>query len=328
MDPEFNTSTLISTVGLSSFVLGIGTGPLLTGPLSEHYGRRPIYLVAWSMFLIWTIPSAVAKNIQTIIVSRFFNGFTGGTFLSVAGGTAGDVFSQNQIQAPMALVSCVPFIGPSLGPVLGGFINSYLDWRWTYYIMIIWSAVLLICMIFFVPETYHPILLRAKARTLRQETGNDNYRAPMENDTKTWGQIIAVSLLRPFQLLFLEPMCLCLDIYSAILLGILYLFFGTFPMVFRTTYDMNLWQGGLTFVGMIVGMALAAAMTPIWSNIRARLMNNNAKEPGCSEPEYRLPPAILGGILIPVGLFWFGWTTYASIHWIVPIIGSAVFGAG
>ncbi|KAB8255474.1 major facilitator superfamily domain-containing protein [Aspergillus pseudonomiae] len=327
-DPEFNTSTLISTVGLSSFVLGIGTGPLLTGPLSEHYGRRPIYLVAWSMFLIWTIPSAVAKNIQTIIVSRFFNGFTGGTFLSVAGGTAGDVFSQNQIQAPMALVSCVPFIGPSLGPVLGGFFNSYLDWRWTYYIMIIWSAVLLICMIFFVPETYHPILLRAKARTLRQETRNDNYRAPMENDTKTWGQIIAVSLLRPFQLLFLEPMCLCLDIYSAILLGILYLFFGTFPMVFRTTYDMNLWQGGLTFVGMIVGMALAAAMTPIWSNIRERLMNNNAKEPGLSEPEYRLPPAILGGILIPIGLFWFGWTTYASIHWIVPILGSAVFGAG
>ena len=328
MNPEFHTSTLISTVGLSSFVLGIGTGPLLTGPLSEHYGRRPIYLVAWSMFLIWTIPSAVAKNIQTIIVSRFFNGFTGGTFLSVAGGTAGDVFSRNQIQAPMALVSSVPFIGPSLGPVLGGFINSHLDWTWTYYIMIIWSAVLLICMIFFAPETYHPIILRAKARALRQDTGNDRYRAPMEDNTKTWRQIIVVSLLRPFQLLFLEPMCLCLDIYSAVLLGILYLFFGTFPMVFRTTYDMNLWQGGLTFVGIIVGMVIAAATTPIWSNIRERLMNKNEKEHGRSEPEYRLPPAIVGGILIPIGLFWFGWTTYSRIHWIVPIIGSAVFGGG
>ncbi|QMW38836.1 hypothetical protein G4B11_002072 [Aspergillus flavus] len=328
MDPEFQTSTLISTVGLSSFVLGIGTGPLVTGPLSEHYGRRPIYLVAWSMFLIWTIPSAVAKNVQTIIVSRYFNGFTGGTFLSVAGGTAGDVFSRNQIQAPMALVSSVPFIGPSLGPVLGGFINSHLDWRWTYWIMIIWSAVLLVCMIFFAPETYHPIILRAKAKALRQETGNDRYRAPMENNTKTWKQIIIVSLLRPFQLLFLEPMCLCLDIYSAILLGILYLFFGTFPMVFRTTYDMNLWQGGLTFVGIIVGMMIAAATTPLWSNIRERLLNNNKKEPGRSEPEYRLPPAIVGGILIPVGLFWFGWTTYSRIYWIVPIIGSAVFGGG
>ncbi|KAB8222991.1 major facilitator superfamily domain-containing protein [Aspergillus novoparasiticus] len=328
MDPEFHTSTLISTVGLSSFVLGIGTGPLLTGPLSEHYGRRPIYLVAWSMFLIWTIPSAVAKNVQTIIVSRYFNGFTGGTFLSVAGGTAGDVFSRNQIQAPMALVSSVPFIGPSLGPVLGGFINSHLDWRWTYYIMIIWSAGLLVCMIFFAPETYHPIILRAKARALRQQSGNDRYRAPMENNTKTWRQIIVLSLLRPFQLLFLEPMCLCLDIYSAILLGILYLFFGTFPMVFRTTYDMNLWQGGLTFVGIIVGMIIAAGTTPIWSEVRERLLNNNKREPGRSEPEYRLPPAIVGGILIPIGLFWFGWTTYSQIHWIVPIIGSAVFGGG
>ncbi|KOC10229.1 bicyclomycin resistance protein [Aspergillus flavus AF70] len=260
MDPEFHTSTLISTVGLSSFVLGIGTGPLLTGPLSEHYGRRPIYLVAWSMFLIWTIPSAVAKNVQTIIVSRYFNGFTGGTFLSVAGGTAGDVFSRNQIQAPMALVSSVPFIGPSLGPVLGGFINSHLDWRWTYYIMIIWSAVLLVCMIFFAPETYHPIILRAKAKALRQENRKRS--------------------------------------------------------------------GGLTFVGIIVGMMIAAATTPLWSNIRERLLNNNKKESGRSEPEYRLPPAIVGGILIPVGLFWFGWTTYSRIHWIVPIIGSAVFGGG
>ncbi|KAE8376632.1 major facilitator superfamily domain-containing protein [Aspergillus bertholletiae] len=328
MDHEFGTSTLVSTVGLSSFVLGLGSGPLLTGPLSEHYGRRPIYLVAWSIFLVWTIPCAVAKNIQTVIISRYFNGFGGGTFLSVAGGTTGDIFSQNQIQAPMAIVSSVPFIGPSLGPVLGGFINSYLDWRWTYYIMIIWSAVLLICMVFFAPETYHPIILRDKAKALRQQTGNDRYRAPTENNTKSLGQILMVSLRRPFQLLFLEPMCLCLDLYSALLLGILYLFFGTFPTVFHTTYDMNLWQRELTFVGIIVGMIIATATSPIWSYTRERLMKNNEQEPGRSEPEYRLPPAIVGGILIPIGLFWFGWTTYSNVHWIVPIIGSAIFGGG
>ncbi|ODM20361.1 hypothetical protein SI65_03414 [Aspergillus cristatus] len=103
-------------------------------------------------------------------------------------------------------------------------------------------------------------------------------------------------------------MCLCLDLYSAVLLGILYLFFGTLPLVFRTNHDMNLWQSGLTFLGIITGMCLAAASNPIWSR--------------------RLPPATLGGVLILIALFWFGWTTDPSVHWMVPVVGSGVFGCG
>ncbi|KAM6528944.1 hypothetical protein FALCPG4_009896 [Fusarium falciforme] len=331
MNAEFHVSNIVATLGLSTFVMGIALGPLLTSPLSEYYGRRPIYLVSWAMFTIWTIPSAVAQNIETMIIVRFFAGFAGSTFLSVAGGTVGDVFLRSEIQKPMSLVSLAPFIGPAIGPAIGGFINYNTDWRWTWYVMIIWAVVLMLSIIFFAPETYHPILLRAKARKLRKETGNDAYRAPMENTTKSIRQTLKLSLLRPFQLLFLEPMCLCLDLYSAILLGILYLFFGAFPLVFRTNHDMNLWQAGLTWLGIMVGLLIAAGSTPIWANIRAKLLKQHEKETGQiggSEPEFRLPPAILGAILIPCGLFWFAWTTYSSIHWIVPIIGSAVFGCG
>lgn len=331
MNAEFHVSKIVATLGLSTFVMGIALGPLLTSPLSEYYGRRPIYLVSWAMFTIWTIPSAVAQNIETMIIVRFFAGFAGSTFLSVAGGTVGDVFLRSEIQKPMSLVSLAPFIGPAIGPAIGGFINYNTDWRWTWYVMIIWAVVLMLSIIFFAPETYHPILLRAKARKLRKETGNDAYRAPMENTTKSIRTTLKLSLLRPFQLLFLEPMCLCLDLYSAILLGILYLFFGAFPLVFRTNYGMNLWQAGLTWLGIMVGLLIAAGSTPIWANIRAKLLKQHEKETGQiggSEPEFRLPPAILGAILIPCGLFWFAWTTYSSIHWIVPIIGSAVFGCG
>lgn len=328
MNPEFDASSLVSTVGMSSFSLGISLGPLLTSPLSEYYGRRPIYLVSWAMFIIWTIPSAVAKNIETIIITRFFNGYAGSTFLSVAGGTVGDIFLHHEIQAPMALVSSAPFLGPALGPLIGGFINYYGNWRWTYWSMIIWAAVLFVAIILFAPETHHPTILRAKAERLRKETGNERYRAPMERTTKSTGRAVALSLLRPFQLLFLEPMCLCLDLYSAILLGILYLFFRAFPLVYQTTYDMSLWQIGLTFLGILIGMAMGVATSPIWTLVRERLLGKDGKGCGESEPEYRLPPAILGGFLIPVGLFWFGWTIYSDIHWIVPILGSGVFGCG
>ncbi|RGP66300.1 hypothetical protein FSPOR_6678 [Fusarium sporotrichioides] len=330
MNKEFNCSQIVATLGLSTFVLGIALGPVLTSPLSEYYGRRPIYLVSWTMFIIWTIPSAVAQNIQTMIIARFFTGFAGSSFLSVAGGTAGDVFERHEIQKPMSLVSLAPFIGPALGPLVGGFINYNVNWRWTYYVMLIWAVVLMVAIVFFAPETFHPILLREKARKLRKETGNDAYRAPMEDEQKPILQTLKLSVLRPFQLLFLEPMCLCLDLYSAILLGILYLFFGAFPLIFRNNHGMNLWQVGMTFLGIFVGLIFATASTPIWARLRMRWLEEQEKATGkaISEPEYRLPPTILGAVLIPIGLFWFAWTTYASVHWIVPIIGSGVFGCG
>lgn len=129
----------------------------------------------------------------------------------------------------------------------------------------------------------------------------------------------------PFQLLIYEPICILLCLYSAILLGILYLFFGAFSLVFGNVYGFNLWQIGLAFLGILIGMIAASATKPIWHRINMRLLERNG---GVSEPEFQLPTAVAGGVLVPIGLFWFAWTIYAQVHWIVPIIGSGVFGMG
>lgn len=325
MDPELGMSTIVGTLGLSTFVLGLSIGPLLMSPLSEFYGRRPIYLSSWVMFTVWIIPSAVAKNAETVIVTRFFNGFAGSAFLSVTGGTVSDIFSRDEIQAPMTIASLSPFIGPSLGPLLGGFINSYTHWRWTYYFLLIWAAVMMACLVFLAPETYHPVRLREKARRLRSETGDKRWKAPMERTNKSIARTVGYSLLRPFQLLAYEPMCLLLCLFSAILLGILYLFFGAFGLIFGDVYGFNLWQTGLAFLGIFTGMIAAAATNPLWQHVRERLM---ARNNGITEPEFRLPPAIAGAVLVTAGLFWFAWSAYRWVHWIVPIIGSGIFGMG
>jgi len=297
----------------------------------EFYGRRPIYWVSFSMFLIWIIPSAVAKNIQTMLIARFLDGLSGSAFLSVAGGTVGDMFNREQLQLPMLIYTASPFVGPSLGPLIGGFINQYTSWRWTFYVLLIWSGANLGMIMLFVPETYHPILLRNKARKLRKETGDERWKSTMDRNTKSIPKTIGLSLQRPFQLLFLEPMVLNLCLFSAILLGILYLFFGAFPIVFQGNHGFSLSQTGMSFLGIFVGMVLGAATDPIWHKNYARLIRQREErtgEIGGSEPEYRLPPSICGAILVPIGLFLFAWTTYSSVHWIVPIIGSTIFGMG
>jgi hypothetical protein len=119
-----------------------------------------------------------------------------------------------------------------------------------------------------------------------------------------------------------------------LILGVLYLFFSAFPLIFSTNHGFVLWQTGLTFLGLAVGLVAALLTSPLWHNNYVRLVakaNANIPEgekPQKPDPELRLPPAILGGVLIPISLFWVGWTTYPSVHWIVPIIGSVFFGAG
>lgn len=125
---EFHISRVVATLGLSTFVMGLGLGPMILSPLSEFYGRRPIYVFSFFFFLIWLIPCAVAKNVGTELVARFIDGFAGSAFLSVAGGTVGDMFVRNELQAPMMIFTASPFIGPPVGPIIAGFINQYTSW--------------------------------------------------------------------------------------------------------------------------------------------------------------------------------------------------------
>src|SRR5437764_729309 len=109
--------------------------------------------------------------------------------------------------------------------------------RWSFYLLIIWSGAMLLSITLFVPETYHPVLLRLKAQKLRKEPGYENYYAPIEKHEKSLSKTILWSMIRPFQLLTLEPMCLNLCIFSSLLLGVLYLFFGAFALVFTKNHQ-------------------------------------------------------------------------------------------
>lgn len=101
LEQEFHVSRLVATLGLTTYVCGLGLGPMFLSPLSEFYGRRKVYICAFGMYFVWLIPCAVANNIATMLVSRFLDGLAGSAFLSVAGGTVGDMFAKDKLSAPV-----------------------------------------------------------------------------------------------------------------------------------------------------------------------------------------------------------------------------------
>jgi hypothetical protein len=101
--------------------------------------------------------------------------------------------------------------------------------------------------------------------------------------------------------------------------------FAAFPIVFQTKRGWDQGIGGLAFTGIVIGVILSIASFVLEDKRYARATR---KRDGPMEPEDRLPPAMVGSILIPLGLFWFAWTTFPSVHWIVPIIGTVFFAWG
>ena len=187
--------------------------------------------------MLFIIPAALAPNIQTLLIFRFLDGLAGSAFLTVSGGTVSDCFDAAGLQAPMLIFTSSPFIGPIAGPLIGGFINSFANWRWSFWTLLIWAIVEFLLVAAFVPETFHPVLLKKKAEKLRKETGDSRWHASMEKEkrsktrvcyedrmmrqiAKISGQTVITSCYRPFQLLTMEPMCMNLCLFSALLLGV------------------------------------------------------------------------------------------------------------
>ncbi|KZT12708.1 MFS transporter [Laetiporus sulphureus 93-53] len=320
---DLHTVHEVTILSISLFVEGLGLGPLLFSPLSEVFGRNNVYRISYFLFWVFTWPVVFPPDIETFLVFRFVTGFCSSAFLSVAGGSVSDLFVNEEVATPMGVYTMSPFLGPVIGPLVSGFICQNTDWRWAYRVLLIWQFVTLALLAVCVPETYAPIILKRKAARLRKETGNDKYWAPLDRREGSIGHMILTSIYTPFKLLLFDRMALSLDVWNALILGILYLTFEAFPIIFENGFGFNYQETGMSFIGIGVGMCAALATQPLWNRFHRKKAQEHG---GVLPPETRLIMGQVGAVLAPIALYWLAFTTYPSVPWIIPIIASVPYG--
>lgn len=291
------------------------------------FGRQILFFGTYAALTAFNAGITGSKNSWTMIILRFFAGSFGSSPLTNAGGVIADMFPAAQRGIAMSLFASAPFLGPALGPICGGFLGvGTKNWKWVMGFLAIFSGVVWIIGSLTVPETYAPVLLRRRAERLSKLTGKV-YRSQMDvqNGKISLRKAFKVALSRPWVLLLMEPIVFLLSLYLAIVYGTLYMLFEGFPEVFQVTRHWNAGIGSLPFLAITVGMIFAVAYS-IFDN--KRYVRISEKHNGFAPPEARLPPSMIASIALPVGLFWFAWTNYTSIHWIVCIIATAPFGFG
>ncbi|KAJ5753111.1 hypothetical protein N7520_010028 [Penicillium odoratum] len=326
IEEQFDIGDEVATLGVSLFVLGFAIGPVLWAPMSELFGRQILFVTTYAALTAFNAGITGSKNAYTLIILRFFAGAFGSSPLTNAGGVIADMFPAKQRGVAMSLFAAAPFLGPVLGPIIGGFLGMNAGWKWVMGFLAAFSGFVWIIGSLLIPETYAPVLLRRRAARLSKLSGKV-YESKIDIDQGkvSIGEAFKVALSRPWILLFREPIVFLLSLYMAIIYGTLYMMFAAFPIVYEVDRGWNQGVSGLAFLGIMVGMMLAVIYS-LWDN--KRYIRTEEKHQGFAPPEARLPPVMVASTAIPIGLFWFAWTNYPSIHWSVSIIAGAPFGFG
>ncbi|GJN83949.1 hypothetical protein PLIIFM63780_007500 [Purpureocillium lilacinum] len=317
---EFNVSSTTALVPLAMYVFALGFGPVMGGPLSETFGRRPIYLYGMPLGALFTLGAGFTHNFGALCFLRFMAGFCWAPLLAVPSATISETFAPKTRGPVSAIFILTPFLGPGLGPVIGSFLVSRKDWRWTQWTLLFMA---IFCMIQtpFNGETFAPIIQRRIAKRSGEEV------PPKTPLTARLGTFARVGLIRPLHMLFAEPIVTFLCLYVAVNFGILFSFFAAVPYTFTLVYGFDLEHSGLVFLSIVVGCFLGL-LTILLCDIliyRPRTARHPLKR---IPPENRLYPMMISCFGLPIGLFWFAWTARSGVSWASPTVAIVPFAWG
>ncbi|KAF8830696.1 hypothetical protein HHX47_DHR2001051 [Lentinula edodes] len=244
--------------------------------------------------------------------------------IACGGGSIGDLFSERDRASAMAIYSLGPLIGPAVGPVAGGFIAQTIGTKYVFIVIAAACGVSLLLGVPLLQETYAPVIRLRRARAEGDLEKAKHFHGPI-SDMGKW-EYLWLNLSRPVILLTRSFICFMLSLYMAFMYGIYYLMFTTFPELFNVIYGFDTGIGGLVYLGLGIGFLVA---TMFGAKTADQIYHYLAtKNGGKGKPEMRIPALAFGSLWVPVGLFWYGWSAQAQIHWIMPIIGSGIFGFG
>ncbi|KAI1029313.1 hypothetical protein LB504_010867 [Fusarium proliferatum] len=364
MARDIGASHTATLVGITTFCAGFAIAPMALAPISEIWGRRPVFILAGFVFVISQAVCSVMPDLAGMLIARFFVGVGGSVFSSVVGGVIADLWEKEERNTPMALFSGFVLFGTGLGPLVSAaFVNDLEDdtmaWKWSFWHQVILDGLLLVAILILFKETRGSVLLSRKAKKLnqwyqqledagvygvwvtdpREDTCSSSsssvktmpgHEAMLEYNRQTqlrrirWlveadeqrpplRQMMATSIMRPFYLLFTEPVVFSFSLWAAFSWAVLYLSFSIVPYLYSDNYNtsMRIYVAMMAsaIIATVVGILQENLMKhPLWSGHVdekevSRFWRFMRKHFPADSPEARLYFSCLTALLLPAGLF-------------------------
>ncbi|KAK5204663.1 hypothetical protein LTR99_006854 [Exophiala xenobiotica] len=337
---EFGISTVRASYQTTVCIALNGIAPWLWIPLSNKYGRRPVYLGTTFLGFISALGCSYTQSFSQLIVARVFNGLFPVAF-ALGAATITDMFFYDQRGKAMGFFTVTMVNGSHLAPIVGGLLGHYCGWRWIFKFVAIVDAVMLITAFFCLPETLYIRNGRASQPASFDATKPSTTIALSPGQPK-FNRSIYLSRLRLYSRF--PQLTLRLDqfvipalkmakypsvLFPAVYYATMYGFASILPAVtvaaiFTEFFHWNTLTIGLTYgasltLGGILGECVSGwVVDHIVKRERKRL---GGRDP---EPEVRLKAIWMGEIIVPAGLLIYGFCLAYHTAWIAPILGMGI----
>ncbi|KAI8144234.1 major facilitator superfamily domain-containing protein [Fennellomyces sp. T-0311] len=289
---SLGTSSTVINITISLYLFTLGIAPMVWAALSERYGRRFVYIGATFVYTGSTIGCGWMKHISGFIVLRVLQATGASAAQAVGAGTITDLFETHERGNAMGLFFLGPLIGPVVGPIAGGYLSEYFGWRYIFWTLAGLGGLVLLLMIFFLPET----------------------------SIKTQQEDIIHTFMRPFQFCA-QPVVILASLPYAMAYGFMYFIIASLPHLLKYGYGYTNSQVGLAYLANGAGNVLGAVISGRYADWLL------ARHP-TGGPERRISAIWIGIILFPVGELIYGWCFQFQTSIVGGFVGLFLLGFG
>ncbi|KAI8672711.1 MFS domain-containing protein [Fusarium sp. Ph1] len=330
---EFNASETVTNLSVALYMISMAIFPLWWSSFSEQFGRRSIYLVSFSLFVIFSVLSAISTNITMLVVFRMCAGGASASAHSTGAGSIADLFEVFERGRAMSIFYLGPLLGPLVAPVIGGVLTQELGWQATMWFLAIYGLIVLLMILFFLPET---LQRRRPEETLpTEELSRMRTMDSAKVRTKRLAKSVRRFLIDPLGVVgYLRfPAVFITVLLAAIAFGSLYVVNIAIQQKFtRDPYNYGQLLLGLLYIPSGAGYVVGSLCGGRWID---RIMAREARKANRYDekgkliylPEDRMREnAWIMVTAYPLALLMFGWTLRYGLPTPVPCVALFFFG--
>ncbi|KAE8146557.1 major facilitator superfamily domain-containing protein [Aspergillus avenaceus] len=303
----YSTTGDVINASNALYLTSMGLASLFWGPLSQVWGRRPIFVTSGVLFFLFTVATALSPNLPTYFIFRFFTAFQGTSFLVVGSSAIGDVYEPRSRASAMVWLLSGSMTGPAVGPFLGGVIVTFRPWRTIFWLLSAMSGFAALMLLLFFPETIH------------SKTGGELAGQSLPRQTKLlWERI---SPVRVIGLIFTYPNIFITGLTAGALVWNQYALLTPIRFVLNPRFHLDSpIEAGLFFLAPGAGYLAGTFVGGRWADyfVRKYIKQRN----GLRIPEDRLRSCLPFVIVLTPGcILVYGWTLDQEVGGIpVPVI--------
>lgn len=143
-------------LSLASFFVGLATGQIFYGPLTDRFGRKKPLYVGMAIYTLASIVCAFTNNVEMLILFRFLQALGSCAGVVIARAIVRDLFNHQDTAKVFSTLMLVTGVAPILAPFFGGYISEIFGWRSLFVVLAVFSTLCMVLLALYLPETHHP----------------------------------------------------------------------------------------------------------------------------------------------------------------------------